>query len=139
MKTQCPCCNGTSTLETAGTKSEKAILQTEIARMWKIMERLEDFVAAHMEVSSAAIASLVDDMHGARKRIRSQNGQILSLEKRLAIYDSWNCRTSDNPEHYKAIKEYKKDAQLHETGPHPEPRTGKKNQKQDRRRRCPTQ
>lgn len=116
MKVRCPCCRGTGTLEAGAGLSEAALLRAELARVWGVVGRLEEFAASHMRVSSGAITGLVGDLEGARGRIEAQNGHISSLEARLAIHDSWNSRTSDNPEHYEAIKNYREEAQGYRGG-----------------------
>ena len=113
MKVQCPCCKGTGTIEAKGGKSDASLLRSETIKVWNIVERLEAFIVAHMEETGAAITTLVDELDAARSRIDSQNGQISSLETRLAIYGSWNSRTSDNPEHYEALKKYREAVQLY--------------------------
>ena len=111
MNARCPCCRGTGMLEAGAGLSEAGLLRAELARVWGVVRRLEAFTASHMKVSSGAITGLVGELEGARGRIDAQNGHISSLETRLAIHNSWNSRTSDNPEHYEAIKNYREEAQ----------------------------
>ena len=121
MSVQCPCCKGTGTLVADAGLSEAALLRTELARVWGIAGRLEAFITSHMEASAEAITGLVGELDGARGRIDAQNGQISSLETRLAIHNSWNSRTSDNPEHYQAIKRHREEAQGYEGGEKAQP------------------
>ena len=77
---------------------------------------MEGLIISNMEASAGAIAGLVGELDGARGRIDAQNEQISSLETRLAIHNGWNSRTSDNPEHYRAIKRHREEAQEYEGG-----------------------
>ena len=116
MNVHCPCCNGTGMIEAVGGQSQTALLRAELARVWGIAGRLEGLIISNMEASAGAIAGLVGELDGARGRIDAQNEQISSLETRLAIHNGWNSRTSDNPEHYRAIKRHREEAQEYEGG-----------------------
>ena len=80
-----------------------------------------DFFTAHMEESGGAITGLVDELDGVRSQLHSRNEEISSLEKRLAIHTSWNCRTSDNPEHHAAVMDYRTASQQYLAGLAAEP------------------
>ena len=114
MNVQCPCCNGTGMIGAVGGQSQNALLRTELVRVWGMAERLMEFATAHMEETAAAITGLVGELDGVRSQLHSQNEEISSLQTRLAIYHSWNCRTSDNPEHYEAIKNYREASQRYQ-------------------------
>ena len=116
MKVRCPCCRGTGTLEADAGPSEAALLRTELAWVWGVAGLLEGFITSHMEASSEAITGMVGELEGARGRIDAQNEHTSSLETRLAIHNSWNSRTSDNPEHYRAIKKHREEAQRYGDG-----------------------
>lgn len=121
MNVQCPCCNGTGMIEAGGGQSQTALLRAELARVWGVVKILSDFATAHMEETAVAITGLVGELGGVRGQLHSQNEEISSLQKRLAIHSSWNCRTSDNPEHYEAIKNYREASQQYQAALGAEP------------------
>ena len=119
MKIQCPCCNGTGELEVDARLSKSGTMRAELVRVWGVVKRLENLASSMHEVFAEAITELVGNLEGARSRIAAQNKQISSLKKEMGIYYRWNSRTSDNLDHYNAIKAFRNESQLHDSGVKP--------------------
>ena len=124
MSRKCPCCNGTGVIEVGGGMSDAALMRRELVRVWDMVGLLTDFLTALMEESGGAITGLVGELGGVRSQLHSQNEEISSLQKRLAIHASWNCRTRDNPEHYAALMDYLEASQLYQSRLAAEPASG---------------
>ena len=124
MSRKCPCCNGTGVIEVGGGMSDAALMRRELVRVWDMVGLLTDFLTALMEESGGAITGLVGELGGVRSQLHSQNEEISSLQKRLAIHASWNCRTRDNPEHYAALMDYREASQLYQSRLAAEPASG---------------
>ena len=103
-------------IEAGGGTSDAALMRRELVRVWGMVGLLTDFLTALMEEAGGAITGLVVERDGVRIQLHSQNEEIKSLEQRLAIQTSWNCRTSDNPEHYAALLDYREASRRYQAG-----------------------
>ena len=69
MSVLCPCCNGTGTIPYGSGRSEASQLRAELVRVYRMLDRLTEFIASHMGVAAEAIADLMARLGGGAPRM----------------------------------------------------------------------
>lgn len=90
----CPCCGGAGLTKpaaggTAG-KSEAVLLRGAILRLYGVIGSLEERMASIHSVAGGTITDLSSRLKAAGVEIGARNRAISSVEREMAIRDSWN-------------------------------------------------
>ena len=110
---KCPACSGSGIVSMPAPPAydEKKVLRGALYRVWTIVSRLEEELAAARRKDKNELAAALEKIDRLESRIKIRDDEIAYLNKTIKIAHGWNGRPSENGPALKTRREFRREGE----------------------------